>query len=158
LTGNSSWLNFTTVKPIKGNCITRRQKAFALNPFTKMKKYTIITWTIRIILALFLLKTALFKLEPDPNAVSLFTGLGFEPTGRIAVGILEFLAALLLLIPVTSKAGSILAIFLMVGAIATHLFRIGISLNGDPSTFILAVVLLLLAVGLLVLPKGRTQY
>ncbi len=45
----------------------------------------------------------------------------FEPTGRVLVAIAELLAALLLLLPMTRRAGAGLSFLVLGGAVAAHL-------------------------------------
>lgn len=58
---------------------------------------TVLKWIFRFLAAFILLPTGYYKLMADPHAVHLFTLLGAEPAGRIAVGLLELLAGLLML-------------------------------------------------------------
>ena len=91
----------------------------------------IIFWSLRIIAAVILLQTLYFKFTGQPESVELFSKLGVEPWGRIGTGIIELIAAALLLIPATVWIGALLGIGLMLGAIASHLFVIGIESQGD---------------------------
>ncbi|MEL6357557.1 MAG: DoxX family protein, partial [Bacteroidota bacterium] len=71
----------------------------------------------------------------------LFSQLGVEPFGRIGLGVAELIVAVLLLIPKTAWLGIIGTIGLMIGAIGTHLFAIGINFNNDGGAlFTLAVI------------------
>ncbi len=101
-----------------------------------------ISWAIQIIAAAILAYAGIAKLVAAPDPVKLFTLLGAEPGGRILVGCLEVTAAMLLLWQRTAMIGGGLAIFLMLGAISTHLFKIGIAIDGNPTFFILACVVL----------------
>lgn len=83
------------------------------------------------------------KLLGAADAVALFTLLGAEPAGRLAVGALELVATVLLLWPRHSLLGASLGAFVVLGAIATHILRIGITYGGDASLFIMAWVVLL---------------
>ena len=85
--------------------------------------------------------------------MKLFTLLGAEPWGRILVGTLELVATLLLLWPRTALFGGGLGVLLMLGAIATHLFKVGIADEGDPTFFILACVVLVASAATIVLRK-----
>ena len=91
----------------------------------------IVFWSLRIIAAVILLQTLYFKFTGQPESVELFSKLGVEPWGRIGTGIIELIAAALLLIPATVWIGALLGIGLMLGAIASHLFVIGIESQGD---------------------------
>ena len=87
----------------------------------------------------------------------MFTLLGAEPGGRILVGCLEVLASVLLLWPRMAVVGGCLAIVLMLGAIATHLFKIGIAIDGNPTFFILACVVLVASAAVVYLRRGDVR-
>ena len=104
-----------------------------------MKKY--IPLILRIVVAIILLQTLYFKFTAHPDSVYIFTKADLEPHGRIGIGILELIAAILILIPKTVWLGAGLTLGLISGAIFMHLTKIGIEVNGDDGTlFILAVV------------------
>lgn len=97
-----------------------------------MKKYLpIISWILRILAAGILLQTLYFKFGGKPEAVYIFTTLGVEPWGRIALGVLELITAILLLLPSTVWLGGVLGAGLMVGAIGAHVGILGIEVQGD---------------------------
>ena len=106
------------------------------------KALTVTTWAAQILAAAILLMAGISKLVASADAVALFTRLGVEPWGRLVLGPIEVLTALLLLWPRTAVVGGLLGLVLMVGATATHLFKIGIVYNGDASLFLMAVVVL----------------
>ena len=108
---------------------------------------TVIRWLLRIIPAAILLQTLYFKFTAHPESVALFTTLGVEPWGRVGTGILELICGLLLLIPATTRYGALMATGLMIGAIGSHLFVIGVeSMDDGGYLFILAIVVLVTAV------------
>ncbi|KAB2836777.1 DoxX family protein, partial [bacterium] len=78
-------------------------------------------WIFQLVPAVILFGTAYGKLSSKPNEVQLFTVLGMEPTGRFIIGIVEGLAALLLLSPRYSAGGAFLALGTMLGALIAHL-------------------------------------
>lgn len=86
---------------------------------------------IRIIIAIILLQTLRYKFSAHPDSVYIFSKIGLEPHGRIGIGILEFIASVLILIPKTIWAGALLSTGLMTGALFSHLTTLGISINGD---------------------------
>lgn len=101
----------------------------------------IISWLLRIAAAVILLQTLYFKFTAHPESVELFTKLGVEPWGRIGTGIIELIAAVLLLIPSTAVIGAALGLGLMSGAILSHIAVIGIESKGDGGQlFMLAIV------------------
>ena len=96
-----------------------------------MKFSTITYWIARILAALILGQTLFFKFSAAPESVALFTKLGAEPWGRIGSGVVELISCILLLINPTAKYGGLLSAGVMAGAIASHLFVIGIESQGD---------------------------
>ncbi len=100
-------------------------------------------WIIRIIPAVIMLQTLFFKFSAAPESVAIFSKLGMEPYGRIGTGIIELIAAVLILIPNKSKFGALLGFGTMTGAIASHILVLGIEVNNDGGQlFILALITL----------------
>lgn len=96
---------------------------------------------LRILAAVILLQTLFYKFSAAAESVYIFSLNGMEPWGRIGVGIAELIAAILLLVPATVVWGALLAVGLMSGAIASHLFILGIVvLNDGGSLFTLALL------------------
>jgi len=107
---------------------------------------TIAAWAAQLVAVGILAMASVMKLMGNPDSVSLFTTLGAEPWGRWAVALTELAAVILLLRPKTAAAGGALAAVLMLGAIGTHLTKLGIAYNGDPSLFVMAVIVLVAGV------------
>lgn len=100
-----------------------------------------ILWICRIIAALIMLQTLYFKFSGAPESIHIFTAVDMEPYGRYATGIAELIASVLILIPRTSLYGAFLALLIMLGAIASHIFVLGIEIMNDGGQlFIYAVV------------------
>jgi uncharacterized membrane protein YphA (DoxX/SURF4 family) len=120
------------------------------------KTQAIVSWALQLAAAGILLQTLFFKFTASQESVYIFTTLGVEPWGRIATGILELIASVLLLVPVTVPIGAALAIAVMAGAILSHLTLLGIEVKGDGGLLfgLAAFVLLSSAV---VLALRRTQ-
>jgi len=91
----------------------------------------IAVWVLRIIAAIIMLQTLFFKFTASDESVYIFSQLGMEPWGRIASGVLEMVASILILIPRTTFFGAVLAIGLMLGAIGAHLTKLGIEVKND---------------------------
>lgn len=90
--------------------------------------------------AIVLLQTLYFKFSSHPDSVYIFTEVGLEPEGRIGIGILELISAVLLVFRRTAWAGAALAIGIISGAIMMHFTQLGIVVRGDGGTlFFLAV-------------------
>lgn len=113
-----------------------------------MKK--LLSWVLRLVPAIILLQTLTFKFTAHPDSVALFSELGVEPFGRIGIGVFELIVGMLLLIPVTSRFGALLAVGLMFGAVASHLFVLGISYNGDGGALFGMAVITLIAAAFIV--------
>jgi putative oxidoreductase len=113
-----------------------------------MKKKSLIV--LRFIVAIILIQTLRFKFTAHPDSVYIFKTVGIEPYGRIAIGVLELIAGILLLVPKTVWIGSLLTLGIIGGAIIMHLTKIGIVVNNDSGvlfttasiTFILSAILL----------------
>lgn len=111
-----------------------------------MKKYLpIISWILRIIAAGILLQTLYFKFGGKPEAVYIFSTLGVEPWGRIALGVLELITAILLLLPSTVWLGAVVGVGLMVGALGAHLIILGIEVQDDGGNLFMLALLTLVA-------------
>ena len=114
----------------------------------------ILSWICRVVSVIILLQTLFFKFTAAPESVYIFTKLGtfihsyvpFSPigtvevSGRIGSGIMELIAAVLLLTPRFVWAGADLAMAATGGAIVSHLTFLGIEVQGDKGLlFVLAI-------------------
>lgn len=114
------------------------------NQLPLFMKSTLLYWAVRIIAAIILLQTLFFKFTGAEESVYIFTQVGIEPWGRIGTGIMELIAAVLILVPATVWAGAVLAMGLMGGAILSHLAILGIEVKEDGGQlFIYAVTVLI---------------
>jgi len=117
----------------------------------------VFSWACRIVAAIILLQTLFFKFTAAPESVYIFTKLGafihtyvpsasiggVEVSGRIGSGIMELIAAVLLLTPRFVWAGAILAMAATGGAIVSHLTFLGIEVQGDKGLlFFLAIAVI----------------
>lgn len=115
----------------------------------------ILSWACRVVAAIILLQTLFFKFTAAPESVYIFTKLGtfihgfissapigtVEVWGRIGSGIMELIAAVLLLTLRYVWAGAILAMAATGGAIFCHLTFLGVEVQGDKGLlFLLAIV------------------
>src|SRR5512135_2601971 len=80
----------------------------------------VVSWVLRLIAAVILLQTLFFKFTAAPESVYIFTKVGAEPWGRIGSGVVELIAAIMLLTPRFTWLGSLLALGVMAGAILSH--------------------------------------
>lgn len=93
------------------------------------------TWAARVIAAVILLQTLYFKFSGAEESVYIFSKLGVEPWGRIASGIVELAAAVLILIPAASGWGALLGAGVMTGAVLSHVLVLGLAVqNSDGSS------------------------
>jgi len=104
---------------------------------------SVLSWALRITAAVILLQTLFFKFTAAPESVYIFTKVGAEPWGRIGSGVVELIAAILILTPRFTWLGSLLAMGVMAGAILSHLTVLGIEVQGDKGLlFALALIVL----------------
>src|SRR6266550_3025836 len=101
----------------------------------------VVSWVLRITAAIILLQTLFFKFTAAPESVYIFTKVGAEPWGRIGSGVIELIAAILILTPRFTWLGSLLAMGVMAGAVPSHLTVLGIEVQGDKGLlFALALI------------------
>ncbi len=101
----------------------------------------ILSWVLRATAAAILIQTLFFKFTAAPESVYIFTKVGAEPWGRIGSGVVELIAAVLILTPRFTWLGSVLALGVMAGAILSHLTILGIEVQNDKGLlFALAVI------------------
>ena len=116
---------------------------------------TILSWALRATAAIILLQTLFFKFTAAPESVYIFTKVHAEPWGRIGSGVMELVAAILLLTPRYTWLGSVLAAGATAGAILSHLTILGIEVQGDKGLlFALAVIVFVASAVNLVLHRN----
>ena len=117
---------------------------------------TVLSWVLRIMGAIILLQTLFFKFTAAPESVYIFTKVGAEPWGRIGSGVVELIAAILILTPRFTWLGSLLAMGVMAGAILSHLTVLGIEVQGDKGLlFALALIVFLCSTANLLLHRSE---
>lgn len=94
-----------------------------------MKKY--FPLILRLIAAVILLQTLYFKFSGAEESIWIFQQLGAEPWGRIGSGVMELVCSILLLLPGTAWLGALGGLGVISGAILSHLFVLGINVQGD---------------------------
>ena len=87
--------------------------------------------TLKIMVVMILIQTLRFKFTGHHDSVYIFTKVGLEPYGRIGIGILELITAILLLIKRTSWLGAGITTGVISGAVIMHLTNLGIEVKGD---------------------------
>lgn len=109
----------------------------------------VISWAARGIVAIILLQTLFFKFtgaEESKYIFSTLMGAEYEAIGRIGSGVVELVAAILLLIPSKAWLGAFIALGTISGAIFSHLTMLGIEVQGDGGLlFGLAVTVFILS-------------
>lgn len=122
-----------------------------------MNRRHVMLWILRLVPAIILLQTLYFKFTAHPQSVKLFTTIGLEPYGRIGTGVLEGIAAILILIPRFTGYGALLGLMMMTGALYFHLTKLGIYFDGDPVLFIYALITFVCCAMLVLLYKHQLE-
>jgi hypothetical protein len=119
----------------------------------------VVSWSCRIVAVIILLQTLYFKFTAAPESVYIFTKVGAEPWGRIGSGVVELIAAVLLLTPRFVWLGAILALGVISGAIVSHLTLLGIEVQGDKGLlFGLAVAVFVTSAATLYLHRAQIPW
>lgn len=100
-----------------------------------------------LIASIILLQTLNFKFTAHADSVYIFTQLGLEPIGRIGIGFIELIAGLMLLFRRSSLYGAVLGFGIIIGAIFSHLFVLGIVVNHDGGKLFFLAIVVLIACG-----------
>jgi hypothetical protein len=124
-----------------------------MNPSRSM---LVISWLLQLAAAAILLQTLFFKFTAAEESVYIFSAINAEPWGRIASGVVELVAAVLLLYPSTVTVGAVLSMGVMTGAIATHLTILGIEVKNDGG-LLFGLALFVFTASALVLVIRRAQ-
>lgn len=119
-----------------------------------MNAKNIISWILRLTVAVILLQTLYFKFTAHPDSVHIFSALGVEPWGRIGLGIIELITALLILLPKSKIIGMACSLGIILGAVFSHILVLGINVSNDGGTlFTLAIIVLISATVFLIIHK-----
>jgi len=128
-----------------------------MNKLTKPQK--IASWVVRLTAAVILLQTLFFKFTGAPESVYIFTKIGVEPWGRYGSGVVELIAAIILLSSRHCWLGAVLGLGMMGGAIMSHLTKLGIVVQNDGGLlFGLAVAVAVCSLITLVLHRMQIPY
>ncbi len=95
------------------------------------QRHQFVSWSFQLLAAAILLQTLFFKFTGAAESKYIFTTLGVEPWGRVASGLLELVASVLLLRNRWAVLGAGLSFGLMSGAIVSHLTLLGLIVQGD---------------------------
>jgi putative oxidoreductase len=131
-----------------------------MNTLTHLSRsQQVASWVLQIVAAVILLQTLFFKFTGAEESVYIFSRLGAEPAGRIGSGVVELIAAAMLLIPYTTTLGAALALGVMTGAILSHLTVLGIEVKGDGGLlFGLAITVFVSSAIVLFLRRAEIPY
>lgn len=123
------------------------------------KTKTITSWILQIIAAAILAQTLFFKFSGAAESKFIFNTLGVEPWGRLASGVVELIAVVLLLVPRTVTLGALLALGVMTGAIGSHLTKLGLVVMNDGGLlFALAVMVFVCGAIILLLRRQEIPF
>jgi uncharacterized membrane protein YphA (DoxX/SURF4 family) len=114
------------------------------------------SWICRLTAVGILFQTLFFKFTGAEESVYIFTKVGLEPWGRYGSGIAELFAVVLLLIPRTAWLGAFIATGIMLGAIVSHLTKLGIEVKDDGG-LLFALALIVFVSALITLFIHRRQ-
>jgi len=119
----------------------------------------IISWVCRAIVAIIFLQTLAFKFtgaEESKYIFSTLMGAEYEAFGRIGSGLVEMIAAVLILLPRSVAIGAILSLGTILGAIFSHLTKLGIVVKNDGGVlFGSAILVFLLSLVVLYIHRGE---
>jgi len=101
------------------------------------KIVNIVLWVLQIGAAGMFLMVGFLKLSGNPQLVALFEAIGLGQWLRYLTGSLEVAGAILLLIPRTSGLGALMLAWIMICAVVTHVFIVGVS--PQPAVILLIV-------------------
>src|SRR5262249_5014345 len=93
----------------------------------------LIPWAAQVVVAVILAQTLFFKFTYAPETQVIFQDRGGRPAAT-AVGVIELVCVVLLLVPRTAAAGALLSLLTISGAIFTHLTSLGISIPSAPGS------------------------
>ena len=107
----------------------------------KFKPYLL--WIAKIIISMLFLLASIGKLSKNELVIKMFHDWGYFDGFYFMIGLLEFILAILLLIPKTSLYAAVLLFILMIGALITHL-------NNDPFVEIIRPIIFMSFLSLII--------
>jgi putative oxidoreductase len=128
-----------------------------MNQLTRTQRA--VSWICRVTAAVILLQTLFFKFTGAEESVYIFTRVGLEPWGRYATGVVELVAAVLLLTRCHAWLGALLALGVISGALVSHLTVLGIVVKDDGGLlFFLAVTVFITSGIVAFLHRGQIPF
>jgi putative oxidoreductase len=119
--------------------------------------FIIFSWICRIAVAIILFQTLFFKFTGAEESKYIFTtllGEDLEAFGRIGSGVIELIAAILLVIPRTAWLGGFIALGTISGAVFSHLTVLGVVVKDDGGLlFGLALTVMILSLVVLLIHR-----
>jgi putative oxidoreductase len=112
---------------------------------------------LRLVVSIILLQSLYFKFSGHPEAVHVFSTLGVEPWGRYILGGIELITGIALLVPKTKITALFATVFLMFGALGSHLCTpLGIVVEWDGNSdhgqlFIMAIITFIFSLTIIIL-------
>lgn len=92
----------------------------------------VVPWVAQVVVAIILAQTLYFKFTYAPETQVIFADRGGRAAAT-AVGVVELVCVILLLLPGTAAVGAALSLAVIGGAIFTHLTSLGIQIR-DPQS------------------------
>jgi uncharacterized membrane protein YphA (DoxX/SURF4 family) len=124
---------------------------------SRSRTATRLSWACQIAAAAILAQTLFFKFTYAPETQWIFgEKLHVGRAGATATGFIELVCVVLLLIPGKAIYGAMLAALTMGGAVASHLFILGIDAHGDGG-LLFALALSALTLSLVVFALRRDE-
>ncbi|MES2811859.1 MAG: DoxX family membrane protein [Bacteroidota bacterium] len=113
-------------------------------------KTSYINLILKIVVAVILLQTLVFKFSGSEESIYIFTKLGAEPYGRIGSGIAELIISIFLFVDKTKLYAALLAFATMLVAVISHLTILGIEVLNDGGTLFILALIVLFSSGILI--------
>ncbi len=117
---------------------------------SKIMKTSYINLILKIVVAVILLQTLVFKFSGSEESIYIFTKLGAEPYGRIGSGIAELIISIFLFVDKTKLYAALLAFATMLVAVISHLTILGIEVLNDGGTLFILALIVLFSSGILI--------
>ena len=111
---------------------------------SQIRWQSVLIWALRVLLAVVFLSEGLDKFSERRRWLRIFEEIGFGQWFRYFTGVIEVVAAVMLVIPKTTLVAVALLVGTMLGAILVHVFVMGI---GPQTGFVVILIALLITVG-----------
>jgi uncharacterized membrane protein YphA (DoxX/SURF4 family) len=105
-----------------------------------MKITSVLSWICQIVAAIILGLAAYSKFMGSATSLYIFSALDMGVAGRLLIGGVEGLAALMLVYPLTAHYGALLGFGTMIGATIAHVAFLGHNILGDGGRHVVMLV------------------